>query len=135
MTKNKSTNKFDAEIEKFRHEKTMAWIGIIPRLVDKSPWLALCFFGYLAIDSISGKTTSFSALGNIVASIGVSNAVPYCLAALCGVGYYRESRLRKKTILDMGKRCEEYEKRLDPNRKTSGLMPNGEQRPEDKHGD
>lgn len=127
-----ATNKNDVELEKLRNTRHTGWIMLMARLVDKLPWVCLCVFGYLSITELAGKETNLMAVARGAVNIGANEAGAYMVAVLCGVGYYRERRLRVHTVKTLGKYATEHESSVLAGRPSSGLTPAGQQQPEDR---
>lgn len=95
--------------------------------------LVFCFyFIYASIDSIAGKTTTFSGVANAVVNLGINEYLAWGLSAVMGIGWANERRLRKRTIKEQGKHIKELETRVAPERQSSGLREDGTQREEDR---
>jgi hypothetical protein len=100
---------------------------------------ALCFCVWLlapVLVAFAGKTTlasfGFSLLADLKANTVFSHLVMGILG-LGGAGYgLRERRQKRKEIKRLGNRVVQLEKRLDPNRSSSGLTIDGRSRPEDE---
>jgi hypothetical protein len=99
----------------------------------------LCFCVWLlapVMVAFAGKTTlasfGFSLLADLKANTVFSHLVMGILG-LGGAGYgLRERRQKRKEIKRLGNRVVQLEKRLDPNRSSSGLTIDGRSRPEDE---
>jgi|ERR1035438_2797482 hypothetical protein len=102
-------------------------------------WGAACVIVWrlgLAIESLAGKATladfGVSLYADLKANTVFSHIVTGILG-LGGAGYgLRERAQKRKEIKRLGNRVVELEKRLDPNRTSSGLTIDGRSRPEDE---
>lgn len=95
--------------------------------------LVLCFYFVSdAFKQMAGKSTDLSAALKAVVDLRVNEYVSYGLAGMFGVGWYTERRLRRRTIKGQGKHIKELEQRLDPERRSSGLLPDGQPKKGDK---
>lgn len=95
-------------------------------------WLALlgiAFCGYLAVDSLAGKTTQVS--GSLTYAVSAGKALPWVLTALAFIWAINEQRLRRQKTRTMAHRIKSLETRLDPNVSSSGLTLDGETPPEE----
>ena len=85
-------------------------------------WIVM-YYLYLSIDSISGKETNFFL--KLIANLSINEYFAYLIALLsCGYGV-AERILRKKHIKRTTQRTAELERKLNPDRKTSGLTITG----------
>jgi len=107
------------------------WAPIVGKLI---PWVGLCVLGYFffhSVDVLAGKTTLADIGINFLANISVSNAVA-SVFGLGGLGYgLGERKLRRRKVETMQARIVELEKKLDPNRSSSGLTTTGDRNPMD----
>ncbi len=99
------------------------------------PWGCLLGIGIciaFATSRLAGKATLAQIGMSFVGDIRVSDAVAYMFGA-AGVGYgVLERRLRHKKTKSMAAYSAELETKLDPNRSSSGLTPEGTTRDEDR---
>jgi len=102
------------------------------KLISSITYTALGYFTYLSIDSLAGKTT----IANVVLSYFLSKDNDYGLPWILAVIFFlwatfeRKERLRKVEALHKHNR--DLEKRIDPNRTNSGILPNGKTNPKDE---
>ena len=129
------TSKTDVEVARLQ-ASIMLWdrvFGLLARLIDKVPILAICIFGYLSIKEIAGKNTDFNAVGKVMMSLSANQWFAWLVASLCGLGYYRERTTRKETIKQHEAYIRELEERHEPKRRSSGLTSSGQGQPADRH--
>jgi len=102
------------------------------KLISSITYTTLGYFTYLSIDSLAGKTT----IANVVLSYFLSKDNDYGLPWILAVIFFlwatfeRKERLRKVEALHKHNR--DLEKRIDPNRTNSGILPNGKTNPKDE---
>lgn len=90
----------------------------------------------VAAEAFAGKSTladfGVQLVADLKANKFFSHIVTGCFG-LGGLGYgIRERALRRRDIRRLGNRVVDSEKRLDPNRTSSGLTADGNTRPEDE---
>lgn len=129
----KSKAQLEAELKMLRSSKTAeGWITIGQSTIR---WTAIVFivrYAYLAIEILSGKSTTADIGINFLANINISVALAWC-AGLGGIAYGKhQSKLRKDTVERLQNRIQELELNSDPSRSSSNLTPRGETRPEDR---
>lgn len=129
----KSKAQLEAELKMLRASKTAeGWITIGQSAIR---WTAIVFivrYAYLAIEILSGKSTTADIGINFLANINISVALAWC-AALGGIAYGKhQSKLRKDTVERLQDRIQELESDYDQSRSSSNLTPRGETRPEDR---
>lgn len=129
----KSNAELRAENTLLRRANTSIGITSIFNNLIRYGALVLIFrYGYLSIDSLSGKTTLASVGINFLANITVSQAVAYILGA-GGLTYGAvEHGLRKKTIKRFKNRIPKLEAKIDSGRTSSRLNAKGETHPRDQ---
>lgn len=97
------------------------WVGII----------LVCRYGYLAIVSLAGKTT----IANILVSIITDLKMNQWFGLVFGTGGVSygivQKNLRKKEIRRLATRCDLLEKKVDPEKASSGLTHHGVHKEED----
>lgn len=114
------------------YKKIDAVVTITKTIVQYS-FLAFCvYYIYRSIAVLAGKAT-FASLGlSVLGNIQVSDGIYIVLTGgsiIYGLG---QRELRRRNIKRLTERPIEMEKRLDPNRSSSGLTTRGTTRPEDK---
>ena len=98
------------------------------------PWAALvaiAAFGHASIRDIAGTRTEFSAVVRAAVDMQLTEKASWGLSVVLGAGWFRERRLRRRTIAHHAAYIQKLEQRLDPNRTTSALTRTGAPRPED----
>lgn len=121
------------------------WDNISKIISPAIKWTGLGFMAYqatIAIGYLSGKTTDATIDLKASAFFNPDNACenwPYWIAALsvvlctAAISYGINQRtLRKNTIENLASFKEKYEKMIDPNRSTSGLLGDGSTHPNDR---
>jgi alkylhydroperoxidase/carboxymuconolactone decarboxylase family protein YurZ len=94
--------------------------------------IGIAYFVYAALAALAGKSTSAKIVMDIVANLGLPNALG-CTAGAGGVAYgLRQKRLRKQNTAHLHPRIKELETLLDQNRTTSGLTATGDTHPQDR---
>jgi hypothetical protein len=89
-----------------------------------------------AMEAFAGKTTLASFGVYLFADLKANTVFSHVVMGILGLGGagygLRERSLKRKEIKRLGNRVVEVEKRLDPNRTSSGLTIDGRSRPEDE---
>lgn len=99
----------------------------------KYAFLAFAVYcAWQAIDALAGKTTIVNALAAAFLSNDNDYGLPLIVAAVCAAWALLERFLRRKKTEQMQQHVRELEKRLDPKRTSSGLLPTGSHRPEEE---
>jgi hypothetical protein len=93
-------------------------------------FIAWCFWGVAA--SLSGEQTSASIVFRAALDMRADQYIAYILGGGGVVYGIRERRLRRKTTERLSERTASLEKRIDPNRTSSGLPSTGDTRLEDQ---
>ena len=105
--------------------------GWLRTAVRAGAWSFVAYCFYLAVKSVAGQNTNVQAVVDAVLHLGMNQWVAYAVAALCGVGYIHERRLRQKANRDQGNYIRELESKIDPGRSTSRLTETGRPTKED----
>ncbi len=94
----------------------------------------IAFFAFKAIEALAGRATSVSVFLRLIldALIDLKFALTITLAGACAAWAVAERILRQRAVGRLGARNAELERRLDPNRTTSGLTMNGKTHPRDR---
>lgn len=132
MAEKKSKAQLEAELKVLK--KAKASEGIVQVLLSLIRWGAIVLivrYGFLGIETLSGKST-FADIGvNFLTDIKISVAIAWA-AGLGGIGYgYSQRKLRKDTIERLVSRIQELESDADDERTSSKLTTRGDTRPED----
>jgi hypothetical protein len=126
-------DKFEYELKKQRGETINA---AVVRLCKWIPITVICWFGYLSIASLAGRSTLASLGLYLVADLKVNKVLSHIAMFAFGVGGasygYRQKRLMQRNIERMSPALEQREKQIDPNRSSSRLTSKGQTRPEDE---
>jgi hypothetical protein len=85
-----------------------------------------------AITVLAGQHTDVSFVVKILLNLQADRWIAYILAGGFGAYGWNERRLRRKDIERLTRHTGELEKRIDPNRTSSQLLPDGRTRWEDK---
>jgi membrane protein implicated in regulation of membrane protease activity len=102
---------------------------IVSNLLVAYKWpLCIMFVVWVAVPAIAGKTTvaSISVLILFATKVGAQAGVPWVITAIAGVWALLERRLRRKKTEYLSKRIERLERKIDPKRSSSGLLPSGD---------
>lgn len=95
--------------------------------------LAFCIYEIqLGATSFAGKTTLASFFFRVFGNLRISIAVSWVLAGTATAWAVLERKLRKSAVRKKANRIRFLESISDPNRSSSGLMPDGSTRPEDE---
>lgn len=110
--------------------------GWLRTAVRVAGWAFVAYCLYRTTKSIAGQTTDFRAdvktIFESVVKLGASQWAAYAVAALCGVGYFHERRLRRQSNRSKGNYIRHLETKIDPNRSSSHLTETGQPSKEDR---
>jgi hypothetical protein len=87
---------------------------------------------YLDVRELAGKQTDASFFFKYFVSKENDYALPWLVAVVTIAWALLERRFRKHKTQQLTARLQEMERRLDPKRSTSGLMPTGDTNPKDR---
>lgn len=119
-----------------RHALYLRAFDVVVRIIEKGiPWGAAVLIAYFtarAADSLAGKVTLADIGVRVLASVRLSEILPY-LVGLGGVGYgLGQRKLRRDHIENSSKHTRALERNIDPGRTSSGLTSRGATHPRDK---
>jgi len=89
-------------------------------------------YAYLSIDSLAGKETLAKFFVEILVNRIRTHWLWSGLTLSAIIWAIAEGIVRRQTIKRLSRRIQELERRLDPNRSSSGIQPTGDTNPEDK---
>ncbi len=120
--------------QKFR--LTMRVVDALAPIPKYVAWVAAIWVSghYIvqAITALSGHQTDASFVVKILLNLQADRWIAYIVGG-GGVAYgWNERRLKRKDIKRLSRHTEELERRLDPKRTSSNLLPDGRTRREDK---
>ena len=128
--------KHEIELTKLKYKNQFTFADQVFRLLRQcvtGAIICICaYFFYLSVDSLAGKTTEVNAVVRGVVKAGADRWIFLSLAGICGMGWRTERKLRRRTIEEMGAHIKKLEDKQLPERRSSGLLPDGTQRQEDK---
>lgn len=121
---------------KYRHSTYSKLIdGIftwLRTLVRSGAWAFVAYCMYKMIVPLVGKETVLRIAVDWLTRFSADQWI-FCLVAIfCGIGYYHERGIRRKTVRNMGDHLAATEKLLDPYRTSSQLTETGQPRKEDR---
>jgi hypothetical protein len=126
----------EVALTKLKYKQTLAFADHIFRVVRQLIYGAIIctctYFVYRSVDSLAGKSTDVNATVRGVVKMGIDRWIYLSIASICGIGWRTERKLRRRTIEERGAYIKKLEAQLLPERKSSGLLPDGTQRQEDK---
>lgn len=102
------------------------------QIINGFIWVSLAYIGYLAIDSLAGKTTIANIILKYLAVEESDYGIPWIVTGVFALWAYLERKFRKQKTESFQAKIKGLEKRLDPNRTTSGLLPSGETHAKDR---
>ncbi len=105
--------------------------GWLRTAVRAGAWCFVAYSFYQATKAIAGQNTNFQAVVNSVMTVGANQWVAYAVAAMCGVGYIHERRLRLQANREQGNYIRILESKIDPRRTSSQLTDAGTPTKED----
>lgn len=95
-------------------------------------YLGIGYYIWQIFKELAGKTTITDIVLKYIISEDGYNGVPWLLVVIFGLWAGLERSLRKRKTKYFQGRVTELEKRLDPNRTTSGLLETGDTHPKDR---
>jgi len=111
---------------------TEGTVSVLNTLVKFGAFVLIARYGYLAVESLAGKTTAADIGLSLLADIKVSTLVAWSLGG-GGILYgLKQRKLRKDTIERLSSRIQELERQLDSRRTSSRLTERGDTREEDR---
>jgi len=124
-----------------QHKRKMALMAssfeLCHTLVYAALVLGIAYFGYLSVGELAGARTSLSLALYGMDSPFINFSVYFMGPGGCGIGaafyllYKREKRKRSETVRRLSDHARALEQKIDPNRSSSGLMPDGSTNPSD----
>lgn len=110
-----------ADNKLIEHQKVDELFKTIRTLIKTSGWAFAAFCGWKAIESLAGLNT------NVVLSLlaDLKFSLTIALAGSAAAWAVVERILRQRKVVEMQNRIIILEKRVDPNRSTSGLSKKG----------
>ncbi len=106
--------------------------SIITSLIKWAGIVAVFYFGWRMVDSLSGKETNANILMNTLLELKADRWVAYILAGGAVVFGFNERLLRKRKVAELTGRNSSLEKLLDQKRSSSTLPATGDTRSEDR---
>lgn len=94
-------------------------------------WVFIARYSYLAVVALAGRHTLADIGLKLITNMTFSQSVSWVATTGAAAWAVSERGLRKKVIRQKAKRIQELEQRIDPNRSSSSLLPDGSTRPED----
>lgn len=123
-----------------KRDTVIAWVAFYDRTISlartctKTAGVVLAFrYIMLTVQPFAGHETKVDAVVGAVLKLGADRWFAYAVCGIFGVAWWKERKLRGKTIENMGDHIKQLEQRLDPNRSSSGLTTKG--RPKRRTGD
>jgi len=134
--KTKKRSKFADDRElKYASQKLYAVTDMITTITTSGfkygSLVAIMYFAYLSIASLSGQETVANIAMNLLAEIKVNEYVAYIFGGVGTVYGLGERKLRKKRTKELAEQLEKCEEQVNPDRQSSGLTHRGETNPED----
>lgn len=123
----------NAELEWAKYNKKWDIIGgIFNGLIRWGGVSVCCYFLYLMVDTLAGKTTVADIALKAITDLKLDEAVLYLLTGGTTFWAIRERNLRKKNTKHIAAHTKELEEIIDPNRTSSDLTETGDTHPEDE---
>jgi hypothetical protein len=98
-------------------------------LVKYGAYVYIAYWGYRSVEALAGKITLADLALSYFTSKENDHGIPWVIAVLCGIWAIAERRFRLAKTQSMSDYIKDLEKRLDPNRTSSDLLPTGETNP------
>ncbi len=120
----------ESELQR-RHERWLAGCGAIKAVlvvvvVAAFCWLSIHSMFYLPIQAAHGEATTINVVQTWAANVNASVWVSWGVSSAAVAYGVSERRKRNRERAEKDSRIAKLERRLDPNRTTSGLDPGGE---------
>ncbi len=101
--------------------------NVVGLLIKGTVYCIIAYYLYCSVEALAGSETGVSiALGD------TDYGIPWVLAFFAGIWALGEHELRLRKVSSMQEHIKKLESRLDPNRTSSNLLPDGQTNPEDK---
>ena len=113
----------------------MIWtrvFDLLKDLVKYGSYIWLGYWAYLSVEALAGKLTLTDIAISYFTSAENDHGAPWWVALVSLVWALYERRFRLRKTESMSDYIKELEKRLDPKRTSSNLLPTGETNPKDK---
>lgn len=101
-------------------------------LIRAIMYVGIVYWIYRSIETLAGKNTEASFLLGYFTSRENDYGLPWVVAVISLMYGFMERRLRLRKTEYLQKRVLELEKRIDPSRQGSHLLPTGETNPKDE---
>jgi hypothetical protein len=119
--------------KKLNHRSLLQIVNLLVGLVRTGmrcgTALGIAYFAYKGLEIAAGKETILRATVEFLADIRLWIGVSW--GGVATIAWYRERRLRHRTIVDSGSYIKELELKVDPKRSSSKLTHTGQPRKED----
>jgi hypothetical protein len=126
-------DKYEFQLKRQKGETLHA---AVVRLCKWIPIAFICYFAYLSIAALAGKSTLADFGIYLVTDLKVNKVLSHIAMAAFGIGGtsygYAQKKLYERNIERMSKVIQGLENKLDPNRSSSRLTTKGLTRPEDE---
>lgn len=107
-------------------------VNIANAFLKYSCIVLIFFFLYLSVKELAGRNTDANIFFSIMGDIKLDQWVAFIFGS-SGVTYGLVQRnLRRKTIKRISTRCDELERKINPNKKSSGITSEGKTQLEDQ---
>ena len=121
---------------KLKSQRVDAWLRIGLSLIKYASLSFIVWRLGIAVEALAGKATLADFGVFLLTDLRVNKVFSHAVMGLVGVSGatygVRERSSKRKEIKRLGNRVVELEKRLDPERTSSGLKRDGTSRPEDE---
>jgi hypothetical protein len=115
--------------DEIRHRTRAVSIDAAARIMQSAfkygAWIAVTYLIVGCVKDIAGTSTDFRFLVKGVLSLNADRWFAYIVAILTSGGYILERKLRRRVTRERDGYIKELETRIDPNRSSSRLEPDG----------
>jgi hypothetical protein len=126
------TNAHDVDLarvaEKGRRVRLELWVSLARSAIKAIGWAFAAWCMYMSIRAVAGTSTAFLAIVEGGLKMSLDRYAAYALAAVSGMGWFGERKLRQRTIKQHAEYIRKLESDKDPKRSTSGLTATGKPR-------
>jgi hypothetical protein len=126
----------EIDLAKLRYRRNLTIVDQVFKLLRQvvaGAIIVMCaYFVFRSVDAIAGKKTELNSFIKGVLDMKIDRWVYLSLAGICGFGWRTERKLRRQTITEQSRHIKLLEARLAPERTSSGLLPDGTAKEEDR---
>ena len=129
----RSREQLEAELRVLRNRRLSdGWASVATNVVRWGGLVGIAYFTSEAVKSLAGQQTAAAFVLLWPTEFKVHVAIPWVTAVAATAYGLLQRHLKNGTVKELHAYIKSLERRLDPNRSSSGLTSTGETRPEDR---